>query len=238
MGMTILIPSAPFAPSLALSLSTGPLSKRSTPPMRILKFIGVVAMLAAFSAISVGTASASLLPGTKGTTVTGSSKKATLQVKGGAAITCKESKTEKGEVLSTLESLAIINFGNNCTAGGLPVKSTGDASGTILVHVEVTDCPTGLVIIAILPLTLEVPSTKLTLEIRGSVIAPVTPFGTKSKSFTLTLKQAGGVNAVTECENKEKHILETSTDKGAFIQSGQEAEEAKLEFGAEETFMT
>jgi hypothetical protein len=207
--------------------------------MRIFKLIGVVAMLVAFTAISAGTASASLLPGVKGTAASGSSKKATLQVKGGAAITCKESKTEKGEVLSTAEALAVINFGTNCTAGGLPVKSTGDASGTILTHVEVLDCAiTGgrAVIILTLPLTLEVPSTKLTLEIKGSVLAQVAS-GTKAKSFALTLKQAGGVNAITECTGGEKHILETSTDKGAFVQSGQEAEEAKLEFAAEEEFM-
>jgi hypothetical protein len=208
--------------------------------MRILKLIGVVAMLAALSAISVGTASASLLPGTKGTTISGGSKKATLQVKGGAAISCKESKLEKGEVLTTAESLGILNFGTNCTAGGLPVKSVGDAGGTILAHVEITQCavPGGWDIqIRLLPLVLEVASTKLTLEVRGGVLAPVTPFNKKQKTFTLTLKQAGGVNSSTECESKEKLILETSTDKGAFVQSGEEAEEAKLEFPVEEEFM-
>jgi len=59
--------------------------------MRIFKLIGVLVCALAVSAIAVTTASASTLPGTKGTTITGGSEKATLQVKGGASITCPKS---------------------------------------------------------------------------------------------------------------------------------------------------
>jgi hypothetical protein len=197
--------------------------------MRTFKLIGVLAMMLALSAIAVASASASILPGKAGTTLTGTSGKATLQVKGGAAINC-QSSTSKGEILSTTK----------CTAAGLAVESAGDASGTILAHVEVTDCAiTGgrALSFKLLPLTLEVPSTKLTLLVEGSVLGQVAPVGKKAKSFTLTIAQKEGVQAIEKCEGGSALSLKTSTDGSAFVQSGQEAAEGKVEFGAEEEFM-
>jgi hypothetical protein len=213
--------------------------------MRIFKIIGVVALVLALSAITVATASADLLPGTKGVTIKGSSGKATLQVKGGAAITCKESTTT-GEVLSSAESLLLINFGANCTAGGLPVKSSGDASGTILAHVEAGSCHVGgvdYIIFAVLPIKLEVPSTKLTLEVTGAVLGEVTPGNTKQTTFTVTLAQKSGEQTTgpKSCEDggvkKSEIFLKTSTDGGAAVESGQEAEKGSLTFSAAQEFM-
>jgi hypothetical protein len=225
----------------ALSLHTISVQtiKKEQHYMRTFKLIGVLAMMLALSAIAVASASASILPGKAGTTLTGTSGKATLQVKGGAAINC-QSSTSKGEILSTTESLAIINFGTKCTAAGLAVESAGDASGTILAHVEVTDCAiTGgrALSFKLLPLTLEVPSTKLTLLVEGSVLGQVAPVGKKAKSFTLTIAQKEGVQAIEKCEGGSALSLKTSTDGSAFVQSGQEAAEGKVEFGAEEEFM-
>jgi hypothetical protein len=216
--------------------------------MRIFKLIGVAALMAALTAIMATSASASILPGTAGVKITGSSGKATLQVKGGASITCKTSSST-GEVKSSEESLVLITF-NECTTGGLPVNSVGDAAKTILVHVEAGTCHDAAgnqyILFLLLPLKLEVPSVKgLTLEITGDVNGKVTPAAKKAKEFTVEFKQKEGVQEVgpTECENSKKekftkHFLLTSTNGGTAVQSGQEALEGKLTFSAEQEFMS
>ena len=216
--------------------------------MRILRLIGVSALMLALTAITVSSASASLLPGTAGTKITGKSGKSTLQVKGGASITCKASTTS-GEVKSTEEALIIIWF-TECTTGGLPVNSVGDAVKTILTHVEAGWCFDPIkgfyVYFGILPLKLEVPSVKgLTLEITGAVLGKVTPVEKKATTFAVELKQTGGKQEVgpEECTKssgtKVKGVqLKTSTNGGAAVQSGQETAEGSLTFSAEEEFMS
>jgi hypothetical protein len=203
--------------------------------MRIFKLIGVLVCAVAISAIAVTAASAATLPGVAGTSITGGSEKATLQVKGGASITCKVS-TASGEVLGTSSALAIIDF-DTCTTAGLPVNSLGDTSGLILVHVEIFECPSnaGILILTVLPLHLEVPSTKLLLLIEGSALGTVET-GVKKSTFSLTVTQKEGKNTVETC-GKEKLVLSTSTDGSAFVQSGEEAKGATLTFGAEQEFM-
>jgi hypothetical protein len=204
--------------------------------MRIFKLIGVLVCALAISAIAVATASASVLPGAAKTSIAGGSEKATLQVKGGASITCPKS-TASGEVISTSESLVIIDFGPKCTTAGLPVNSLGDEPGIILVHVEVLECASnpGILKLKVLPLHLEVPSTKLLLLIEGTALGEV-PANVKQSTFALTVAQKEGKNTIETC-GKEKLVLETSTDGGAFVQSGEEAKNASLTFGAEEEFM-
>jgi len=215
--------------------------------MRIFKLIGVAALMAALAAIMATGASASLLPGTAGVKITGKSGKATLQVKGGASITCKASTTT-GEVKNTEESLALITF-TECTTGGLPVNSVGDAAKTILVHVESGNCHDAAkneyVLFEVLPVKLEVPSVKgLTLEITGSVLGKVTPAEKKAFTFGVELKQTGGKQEVgpEECTKSTGTVvkgiqLKTSTNGGAAVQSGQEAAEGTLTFSAEQEFM-
>ncbi len=203
--------------------------------MRIFKLIGVLVCALAVSAIAVITASASTLPGVAKTSITGSSEKATLQVKGGASITCPKS-TLTGEVLSTSESLAVIAY-SGCTTAGLPFNSLGDASGVILVHVEIKECPSNAAILELkaLPIHLEVPATKLLLAIEGTALATVQA-NVKQPTYPLTITQKEGKQTVETC-SKEKLILSTSTDGGAFIQSGLETKNASLTFGADEEFM-
>ncbi len=215
--------------------------------MRVFRLIVVLATVLAVAAIGVTTASASILPGVKGTKITGKSGKATLQVKEGTkgekpgpSITCEKSTTASGEVLSTTEALAVITF-ENCTTLGLATNSLGDPVKTILAHVEVTDCPdtpTGRALeFKLLPLHLEVPSTKLLLLVEGSVLGLITPVGKKATTFTLTIEQKEGKQAVEKCEGGTAKTLTTSIDGSAAIQSGQEAKEGTLTFAAEEEFM-
>jgi hypothetical protein len=208
--------------------------------MRSFKILSALFAVLAFSAIAVASASAAetlwqWLPGAEKTAFTGKSAKAVLQVKGGASITCPESTTTSGEITTekTL-GLAIINFGKTCTTGGLAVESLGDVSGTILAHVEIHNCTISAgkpgLLIKVLPLHLEVPSTKLLLAIEGEIIAEITPNKTSTKEYTLVVEQKEGKQAIEKCEGGEAHTLSTSTDGGAFVQSGQEAKEGKITF--------
>jgi hypothetical protein len=215
--------------------------------MSACKFIRTIILVLVITAVSATAAPASLLPGTKGITITGLTGKATFQVKGGAAFTCKEDKTS-GEVISSAESLLLLSFGPNCTAGGLPFKSAGDASGTILAHVEATTCHsvkgTGqFLLLQLLPVKLEVPATKLTLEITGVILGEITPGKTKTRAFTVSLSQKGGEPSVSQCENDAKEILTnqvllTSTDGGSPVSSALEAEKGVLEFSTAQEFMS
>ncbi|HTA05751.1 MAG TPA: hypothetical protein VK774_05255 [Solirubrobacteraceae bacterium] len=204
--------------------------------MRIFKLIGVLVCAVAISAIAVTAASASTLPGVAGTSITGVGEKATLQVKGGASITCPKSTTS-GEILSTSEGLAVISFGPKCTTAGLPFNSLGDEPGVILVHVEIKECLSnaGVLRLAALPLHLEVPSTKLLITIEGTVLATVAA-GVKQSTFPLTITQKEGKNTIETC-GKEKLVLSTSTDGSEFVQSGLETKNTSLTFSAEEEFM-
>lgn len=61
------------------------------------------------------------------------------------------------------------------------------------------------------------------IEVRGSVIGVVTPLNKLVKTtehFTLTFSQAKGVQKPTKLEGEAKDVLETSTSKGAFEESG------------------
>lgn len=203
--------------------------------MRIFKLIGVLVCALAVSAVAVSTASANIKPGSG--TFTGKSGKATLQVKGGASITCPKS-TASGEITSETSGKGTITFGGSCTTAGLPVNSLGDAGGTILTPVAISACeksPEILLLKLESPLHLEVPSTKLLLVIEGGAYAEVSPINANQTEFKLIVTQAGGKNAIETC-NKAKNILTTSTDGGEFIQSGEEAKEATLTFAAAHEF--
>src|SRR3978361_1163961 len=122
--------------------------------MRSLKLIGAMFVVLAFSAVAVATASAAetlwkILPGSVGETFTGKSGKATLQQKGGISITCASSSialssTELLKEGATSEkdatlSKATVDF-EKCTSAGLPTNSVSDASGIILVKVNIHNC--------------------------------------------------------------------------------------------------
>ncbi len=214
--------------------------------MRTFKLVGALFAVLAFTAFATATASAAellweMLPGTTGTAITGKSGKATLQIKGGGSITCAESTGKEGEITSerTL-GLVWILFGPNCTAFGNPVNSLGEEPGFILVHVHYHQClvEPGVLgwLLKLLPLHLEIPATSLLLSVQGALVGSVT--AGKGKTFTLTVKQKAGQQAITHCEGSKGEVkLETSLDGGEFIQSGEEAKESTVTFAAEQEAM-
>jgi hypothetical protein len=222
--------------------------------MRIAKLIGALFVVLAFSAVAVATASAAeklwtLLPGTVGETFTGKSGKATLQLreveKIKPSITCtksllllpssellKEGSTEGKD--ATL-ALGILHF-EGCTSFGVPAFSDGDASGVILVHLEIHTCMIkpgdfGLLITP-LPLHIEIPGVKKLIMVRGAFIALLEgKEGEKKLVFGLNVKQKEGVQEIAKCEGGVENSLEGSIDDGVtFVKAGEEAVASTLGF--------
>jgi hypothetical protein len=216
--------------------------------MRTLKLVGAlfsVLALTAFALAATASAAETLwewLPGTTGTTFTGKSGSAKLQIKNAekGTIICASSSVlaKEGEITGerTL-GLAFIHF-IKCTVAGNPVNSLGDEPGIILVHVELHNCliepGDAGILIKLLPLHLEIPATGLLISVQGSLIALVSPNKTKALTFTVLVAQKAGQQAITKCEgSKIEDKLETSLDGGEFIQSGEEAKEGSFTFEGE-----
>jgi hypothetical protein len=221
--------------------------------MRTCKLIGALAMVLAIGAISVATASAAevlwkWLPGSAGETFTGKTGKITWQQIGGSAITCtkslilltfggnssellKEGSTEGKD--STL-ALALMHV-EGCKFAGLGINSVGDEKEIILIHLEIHNCMVATgdfgLLIKYLPVSLEVPSVKLTMALEGAFIALVTAEKEKTK-FALSVKQTGGKQEIEKCKEGEAQTLKTKVDAGKNEQTGIEAAEPSITFDA------
>jgi hypothetical protein len=216
--------------------------------MRGIKLISAVALALMLTAVVSATAFAAnpeFLPGEKGTKFTGKSGKATLQIKGSNTITCKTSEVTKGngELLGPKTATSTIDF-STCTAFGLPANSLGDASGIILVKVNSELCyiskaekTVGIVFTLPSTLHLEVPSTKLLINVQGSFVGKIEPINKKQATYTLVIEQKEGKQAIEKCEGGAALKLETSVDGGAFTQSGEEAKEGTITFEKEQELM-
>jgi len=213
--------------------------------MRVFKLVTALLAVTAFSAVAVATASATETlwlwnPGTTGATFTGASGKATLQVKGGASITCATSESKEGKLTSerTLGTVTIVF--KTCTTVGLAVLGLGDVANTITTHVAIHDClissgDAGLLIKLTEPVHIEVPSTGLLLVVTGTLVVLISPNKSKKTGpFPLNVAQTAGVQAIEKCEGGTAQKLETSTDGGANVQSGEEAKEGSITWAAAE----
>jgi hypothetical protein len=166
------------------------------------------------------------------------SGKITFQIKGNQSVTCKSSEVAKGggELTGPKKGLFMAQL-STCTASGLPINSSGDSSGVILLHVELErvcyinkESKDVGALLKVLPLKLEIPATKLTLEITGSFIALIQPINAEATEFKLGVAQAGGVQGIEKCEGEAADTLTTATDGGAATQTGVEAKELALVF--------
>jgi hypothetical protein len=215
---------------------------------RLIGHFGGFVLLFIFYAGSAASAAPSLLPGTAGTTFTGKSGKLTWQTKGGGAISCSASEVVNGEIVSTALLLFLFRF-TGCTLAGLAENTLGDASGVTLVHVEADFCAisnkplVGGLLFKVLPVHLEVPSTKLLLVLEGSFVGTMSPENKKAFAFTPTFTQKEGKQTVEGCLNEagtklEPEMLLWSADGGTFVQTALEFKELSFTFASEQEFMT
>jgi hypothetical protein len=213
--------------------------------MRMFKIIGALALVLAFSAIGVATASAEetlwkLLPGSVGETFTTSSGKATLEGLAGSKITCLKS-TGTGELLETgaIEkkdatlSLATITFTGCKVENLLPVNSEGDAKEVILAHLEIHNCMIkagdfGL-LIKTLPVHLQVPSVNLLIKVEGAFVALAKATADK-KVFELNATQTKGDQEFTKCEGGTAETLTSKDDAEPAEDAAEGVLEGKLTF--------
>lgn len=227
--------------------------------MRLIKLIGALAAVLAFSAIAVATASAvetlwKWLPGTSGAggeTLKGTSGEAILTTvdegktlvvkctKSTLLLTAKEEEKEvHSEILENGGSLGLlINQFEGCKSLGLPANSVGAGKELILAHLETHNCmikPGDFgVLFKLLPLTLEVPAAGVKILIRGSVIGLLEgKEGEKLLTFKLNLKAPGGTSQeIKLCEGGSEDKLEAALDPaGAFGTAFQEVKGGTLEF--------
>jgi hypothetical protein len=227
--------------------------------MRLFKIIGALAVVLAFSAVAVATASAAetlwkWLPGSVGETFKGKSGPAELKsTDEGKALTipCKESTISLTEpetkVVSELIkegategkdatlSLFVVDF-KGCKTLGLGINSAGDKTEVILVHIEAHNCMIekgkfGL-LLKILPIHLEVPAAKVLILVRGAVIGQLlgAKEGEKVLTYKLDLNAPGGVQEIKKCEGGVENTLEASLDGVNFFPATEEAKEGTLEF--------
>jgi hypothetical protein len=221
--------------------------------MRTFRLLGALVVALAFSAVVVASASAAevlwkWLPGSAGETFTGKTGKITWQQKGGASITCNKSLIlltfggansellKEGSLEGKDATLALaLMHAEECATGGLSINSAGDASKIILIHLEIHNCMIALgdfgLLIKYLPVSLEVPSTKLTISLEGALIAPVTAT-TEKVRFEPFIEQKEGKQTIESCKEGTVQTLKAKVDTGENKQTGEEAKEGFLTFDA------
>ena len=224
--------------------------------MRTFKLIGAMALVLAFSAFTVASASAEeilwkLLPGSVGETFTGKSGAGSLQQEGGATISCtsstllltdiiegKEVHSElvkegsTGEKDATL-ALGILHF-VGCKTLFTGANSLGDEKEVILAHIEIHTCMIkkehfGLLIL-VLPLHIEVPLVKTLILVEGLFIALIEPLVGDKKHFILNITQSGGLQTIKLCEGGPEESLKAKVNNEEVKLAGEEAAEGLLLF--------
>jgi hypothetical protein len=222
--------------------------------MRIVKLIGALAIVLAFSAIAVATASAAetlwkWLPGSAGETFTGKSGEAVLQQNGGGTIKCKKSlvlltfggsssellKEGSTEGKDATLALALLHF-EGCLFGGLEIHSLGDEKEIILAHVEIHNCMIkkehfGL-LIKTLPVHLEQTTTKVLIQVEGAFVALIEALPKEPRHFELNVTQKEGKQSIEKCEGGEKETLTANVNGAGPKEAGEEAKEGLLLFDA------
>jgi hypothetical protein len=220
--------------------------------MRLSKLLSALAIVLALTAAAATTASAEVefLPGAAGTKFTASSKKFTLTAKNSkaeaVALPCQKTKSTV-ELLSSKDVLISAIF-ESCESAGLAANSVGDAAKTVLVHFEGKACTisvsplVGGILLKVLPVTIEVPTTKLKIELEGDVIGRLLPENTAAKLFTLDLNVFAGQQEFTKCKDgtgpELTEELKANVDGVGFSSATLAAEGALFQFTVNQTWMT
>jgi hypothetical protein len=157
-----------------------------------------------------------------------------LVTKEGHEVACSSVANER-ILLNGKEDQATIRF-KGCKAFGLlPCKTTGAGAeeivskvSSLLVYTNSTSVPVQVALLLkpnsppiFAKFTCEGFGLKETIAVEGSVLAPITVVNQKTKTFTLTLKETGGVAEPTEYEEKAGEVPKK---KASLISTGTEFE--------------
>jgi hypothetical protein len=212
--------------------------------MRTFKLIFGLALVLAFGAIGVASASAAetlwpWLPGSAKETFSGKSGTFTWQIDGGESFTCAKSLilltgSELTENAAKLWLATIHLEGCKESLFGQPINSLGDASGVILIHIVLHTCMITKgdfgVLVKPLPIHLEIPNLGQLIAIQGSFVGRIKLLVGDKKHYELEITQKNGLQTIEKAEGGVKENLEASTNEGAFVETAIEAKEGLLLF--------
>jgi hypothetical protein len=165
---------------------------------------------------------------------TSTSGASTFQLAGGVTVKCTKD-TDKGEITGIRFFKLTIDLTGCTVSGGLQVNSMGDPAGTILLKlvgflaytnkatksvgaVDEIEPSTGL--------TLEVPSIKLTIVVKGAAIGSDVPVDKKQTSGEAIFKQKEGKQEITKTEGGSETSFLASVDGASFVAGGAETTES------------
>lgn len=187
----------------------------------------------ALTAIAASSALAALpefLPGS-GVTITGTSGKGALQIKGGGTIKC-EKDVPLGEINGAKTAAIDVHF-EGCKAIGFAANSVGDAAGVILVKGTGTLCylskaakTVGLSVEVSPTLQIEVPTAKQKIEVKGTIIGEAKPVNSSKTTGEVVFTQKEGVPGIEKCEGVAAPVLLAKEAEKEFKPAGEETTEA------------
>jgi hypothetical protein len=209
--------------------------------MRILKWsVVVVASGLALNMIASASAAAALpeFLGSLPNKFIGTTGEDRLETTSAVLLVCKDA-TIAGEITAGKTGTFDMDPKECRTPLGGNCHTVGDASGVILLsgkvelaYIKKTTKDVGIVFVINQVDIVCTGMGSFELLTRGGIVTLITPINTKTKHFTLNIKQAKGKQEYTEYENEAGEIKRTFLEEslgGAFTQEGLEAAESKLE---------
>jgi hypothetical protein len=212
------------------------------------RLVILIALALSASIVVTASAAAAELPEfTVESGFTGTSGKVTLESKGGIKATCVGSSIEGTALSKRHGTFALTETECSTLGGAVKCTTSGHAAGTIFVSGEWSFATKAEKEEAFLRLTISGAAFscgETAEEIKGSILAKITPLSTKTTKFELLAKETKGKPEFTEYFNdsgeKRSAQLLLSSKGGGFEEAGSEfasdklttAKETELKFGA------
>jgi hypothetical protein len=181
-------------------------------------------LVAALAGVTATAAEASTITYTGNGKFTGTGGSVTFETVGGTELSCSSDGGSGRLAASPASTGEATVFFKGCKTAGKTCTTSGDESGEIsdsgkgkLVKVKTGEVA---LLIEIEP-GHQVKCGTVTITLRGDIIGPVGPIGTKTKSWSDTWRESKGLAEITEFEGK-KTIWESSFGEGAFEQTALE----------------
>jgi hypothetical protein len=202
-------------------------------PKEVATSLIVVVALAAFAATSASAAKPEFSP-LSGNSSTSAGGKAKFTEKGGiAAVECTSSSGSrtvtgaKGGTFSETFKGCTALLSGKCT--GLTNSTAGEitVAGTFALRYIKKESDKTALAFLIEPVHFECEKTVTLISVKGCVAGEITPINTKTKTFSVALKQSGGVETIKEILNEagtasESCVLKAEKNGEAEKEAGQE----------------
>jgi hypothetical protein len=227
----------PLHVSSAMTTRIQPIKEK--PEMKRLKVVALAIMaVLALGALSAASASAALpefSPATNGGKSSNKNKTKFTELKGIAAVECTGSEgtdkitSGKGGTFEETYTGCTALLSGKCTGLGNATKGDITTSGSFDLRFLAGEVGKASAALAFLinPVHFECEKTVTLISVTGCVAGGVTPVNSKTKTFSVALKQKEGVETLKEVENEantgsEKCVLKSVKNSEAEKEAGQE----------------